>query len=235
MDFHITTKEYSGPMDLLLQLIEESKINIYNIDISTVTRDFVDAMERIYVPPGQVADFLIFASTLLLIKSNSLIPNINLEEDPTKEDLISRLLEYKAIKEISEVLRKYELAGSRFFSKLPEEFQPKESLDDLEFDIEVLQRAYLELSRKKTIEIEINDISPLITNSEVYSISEYLKSTFNKIKKFQGINFNALIEKDFSREEKIIVFISILELLKQKKIFLNENYNFYLDEEVANE
>src|SRR5258706_15754469 len=102
MTYELKIEQYEGPLEKLLQLIEERKLAITEISLAAVTDDFLKYLETMLeVPPGVLADFIVVASRLVLIKSKSLLPELPLteEEEEDIKDLEQRLLLYKRLKE----------------------------------------------------------------------------------------------------------------------------------------
>ena len=124
MEYNIVLKTYEGPMDLLLDLIKENEIDIYDIPIFKITEEFLKYIENMKkLNLTLTSDFILMASTLLEIKSKMLLPkkevleDEEVEEDP-RLDLVESLLEYKKYKEASEILKIQEEYESKSFYKL---------------------------------------------------------------------------------------------------------------------
>ena len=122
MDFIIN--DFEGPLDLLLHLIKESKMDIMNIEIEEITRQymsFLDKQEKMNLEIS--SEYLVMASELLEIKSRLLLPNnkeeLQDEEDDPREELINRLLEYQAYKDITKILSDKELMSNDIYTKTP--------------------------------------------------------------------------------------------------------------------
>ncbi|MEI6100479.1 MAG: segregation/condensation protein A, partial [Eubacteriales bacterium] len=126
MSYHIKLSQFEGPLDLLLHLINKAKIDLQDIFISEITEQYLSYMEEIEeVDMDRASDFLNMASTLLYIKSRSLLPR-HAEEQETEEidperDLIERLRAYKAYKDVSEKLKVLQEAAGAYYYKLPED------------------------------------------------------------------------------------------------------------------
>ena len=154
MDIEFRINDFEGPLDLLLHLIKESKMDIMNIEIELITKqymDFLDKQEKMNLEVS--SEYLVLASELLEIKSRLLIPNNKNEEDEVEEDpreeLVNRLLEYQAYKDITKVLQEKELLRRDIYTKTPEninnyidedkEIHADVTLDDL---VAALQKYY---------------------------------------------------------------------------------------------
>ena len=137
MEYNIVLKTYEGPMDLLLDLIKENEIDIYDIPIFKITEEFLKYIENMKkLNLTLTSDFILMASTLLEIKSKMLLPkkealdDEEVEEDP-RLDLVESLLEYKKYKEASEILKIQEEYESKSFYKLRTEIFSMSEMDFL--------------------------------------------------------------------------------------------------------
>ena len=115
LDYSIKINEFEGPLDLLLHLIKQSNIDIYDISITEITKDYLDYINKMQELNIDVASsYLVMASELMVIKSRSLLPTNNEEtidseeEELTKEKLISKLVEYQKYKEVTSYFKEYE-------------------------------------------------------------------------------------------------------------------------------
>ena len=129
--YAIKIDNFEGPLDLLCHLIDKNKMNIYDIKISEITDQYIDylnEMERLNLEIA--SEFLIMASTLILLKSKSLLPKqVEDEEEITEEELIKRIIEYKKYKEIIKKFKEqYENSGDRLYGVREEIKLPKQKL-----------------------------------------------------------------------------------------------------------
>ena len=133
MELDFTIEEFSGPLDLLLHLVKESKMDILNIEIEKITEQYLEYLDKMEEMNLEVtSEYLVMASELMYIKSKMLLPkrekeeNEEEEEDP-REELINRLLEYEAYKEITKTLKEKEEIRGEIYTKAPEDI--KEYID----------------------------------------------------------------------------------------------------------
>ena len=230
---------FEGPMDLLMHLIEKNKIDIYDIPIVTVTDQYLAYMRQMeHEDMNVTSEFLVMAATLLDIKSRMLLPKEvtedgEEEEDP-REELVRRLLEYKMYKYMSEELReKNRHAGFSFFRQqdLPEEvrcYAPPLNYEELIGDrtAQSLKAVFAEvLKRKKSRvdpirsgfgKIQREEIS--VADKELY-IRAYLQ-------RHPHADFREMLELEDSKEEIIVTFLVILELMKNQKIRITQEEAF---------
>ena len=126
MNIEFKINEFEGPLDLLLHLIKESKMDIMNIEIEEITKQYMDYLKEQEKMNLEIAsEYLIMASELIELKSKLLLPNPKVEaeegeEIDPREDLINRLLEYQAYKEITKVLKEKEELRKEIYTKSPE-------------------------------------------------------------------------------------------------------------------
>lgn len=240
MNVEFKINEFEGPLDLLLHLIKESKMDIMNIEIEEITKQYMNYLESQEKMNLEIAsEYLVLASELIEIKSKLLLPSVKSEEnseeveDP-REELVNRLLEYQAYKEITKVLQEKEELRREIYTKSPEniknyvdevsEITSDVTLDDL---VEAF-RKYLERKR---------DNKPLNTKITVKEIT--VSSRRYEIKKLLRVKGRVSFEELFpvvSREYVVATFLAILEMAKSKELVITQNDTF--DDiicEVANE
>ena len=227
MDFKIN--DFEGPLDLLLHLIKESKMDIMNIEIEVITDQymkFLNEQEKMNLEIS--SEYLVLASELLEIKSKLLIPNNKVEDsedeiDP-REELINRLLEYEAYKNITKVLQEKELLRKDIYTKYPEnisnyipenkEIHSDVSLDDL---INAFQKYYQRKidNRPLQTKVTVNEIS---VSSRRYDIKRLLKQK-------KRVSFYELFPV-VSKEYIVATFLAILEMAKNKELVITQNDTF---------
>ncbi|HOB20388.1 MAG TPA: segregation/condensation protein A [Candidatus Atribacteria bacterium] len=232
MTYKVILEQFEGPLDLLLHLISKAKIQIEDISIAEITQQYLDVIEEMQQFDIEVAsEFLVMAATLLHIKSCMLLPRQNIGADDedvadSREDLIEKLLEYKKYKEASEQLQKREEYYSGIFTKLPEELFTSNE-DVLANDITVCQLvdALTTLLRSKKHE---EKKAPLV--HEIRRDPVTIKERIKQLKKYflytESTSFSKLFEDDRTKEDIIITFLALLELLKENYIVVMQNKPF---------
>ena len=114
---------FSGPMDLLFALLRQAKIDIYDIEISQITEQFLAVMQQNSIPPDDLSDFIRMASILVQMKVRMLLKDQDDEDDGmTREEMIARLLEYRTYKELAARLQLLEEEGALYYVKMGELF-----------------------------------------------------------------------------------------------------------------
>ena len=230
MNVEFKINDFEGPLDLLLHLIKESKMDIMNIEIEDITKQYMDYLNLQEKMNLEVAsEYLVLAAELLEIKSKMLLPRQVIEDeieeecDP-REDLVNRLLEYQAYKEITKVLQEKESIRREIFTKSPEniknyidestEIGVDVSLDDL---VEAFKKY---LQRKKETKplktkITVNEIS---VSSRRYDIKRLLRTK-------KRVSFFELFPV-LSKEYIVATFLAILEMAKSGELTIKQDKEF---------
>ena len=225
MTFTVKTHSFEGPLDLLLDLIEKRKLFINDIALSKVTDDFIAHVKQFEnLPMGESAHFILVASTLLLIKSKSLLPELALTEEEQGDihDLETRLKIYKRIKEASVGVRKLFGAEIIFPQSQPQPtnpvFAPAPEFT-LEKALYSLKDLINRLPKKETL--------PKHVVQKVVSIEEMIGALTTRITSALRISF-----KEFTRDHKenrvnvIVSFLAMLELVKDGILHVSQESNF---------
>jgi segregation and condensation protein A len=227
-------EDFEGPLDLLLYLLEKNKMSIYDIEISSITSQYMFYLESTDTKEiEQMSEFIVMAATLLYIKSKMLLPKHEkekeeLEEDP-REELVRKLIEYKKIKYVSEELNERQIESpDRYFRQIEianelETIKPttKDILGDI--TLEVLYEAFQALLKQKQVITTQKEkrIDEAILKRDSYTIEEKSTYIMNLIKLNESISFFDLCKNSMPKEEMIVSFMALLELVhkKQVKIF----------------
>ncbi len=234
--FTYKINDFTGPLDLLLHLIEKNKIDIYDIPIATLTDEYLEFIENNNKKDmDTLSEFILMASTLISIKSRMLMPRKNdkLEEEDPRLDLVTSLIEYKKIKDIVEIL-KTDYDGKIFTKneqkELEEIVSQKEEIttEDVLKDI-TLQRLYFifkdVIDRSEKIETKIKKSFNYV-KKEQFKVSDKVIYISEIIKEKKQVDFIQLFEEASSRNEKITTFLALLELIKLRTVTVEQNNNF---------
>lgn len=224
MSFHIKTEVFEGPLDLLLSLVEKRKLFINDVSLSKVTDDYIHHIEQAgKLPIGESAQFILIASTLLLIKSRSLIPSLTLSEEEEEgiQDLETRLKIYKRIKDASQHVR--DLFGKKIIysqeARTPSPvFSPHESMNLLS-----LAKAIRDLIHS----FPKKDAIPKATVRKIVSLEEMIDSLTHRITSSLRMSFSEFTKEQKEEKVSIIVsFLAMLELVKQGTIHASQEATF---------
>lgn len=225
----VTINNFDGPLDLLLHLIKEQDIDIYDIKIEDITKQYLDYIKKMKELNLEVAsEYLVMASELIEIKSKLLLPKKkemdedNYEEDP-REILIERLLAYKKYKNVTKEFKDLELTRKMVFTKEPDNLNRyiREEVKDEELGVSDLIDAFNNLMKRKELD---RPLATKITKKEL-SVSEKVNKIKDILKNKKKINFEEIFEVP-TKEEVIISFLSVLEMVKKDEILLTQEGNF---------
>ena len=220
--YAIKTENFEGPIELLCTLIEKNKMNIYDINLSEITDQYIEYINEMEKMNLEVtSEFLVMASTLLYLKSRKLLPNKQEEEgEITEEELIRRIVEYKKYKDITAKLReKFAIFSNRFY-KMPEEFNlPKQDLE-VEYDSNKIPEIYADLVERNSEKLNKNAKNiEKIAITENYTIASKLKDMFKELIKNKKFVFNKLFSvKKHNKNEVVTAFSGLLELSRRSKV-----------------
>lgn len=230
MNLDLKINEFEGPLDLLLHLIKESKMDILDIQIEDITNQYLNYIERQEAMNLDIAsEYLVLASELIEIKSKMLLPHEKIDdnddeiEDP-REELINRLIEYEAYKEITKTLKEKESIRQEIYTKMPSDISNyieedttvvgDVTLDDL---MDAFQK-FLERQKK------MKPLSTKVTENEItVSSRRYeIKSILKKQKKISFFELFPIVSKEYI----VATFLAILEMAKSKELSITQNDNF---------
>lgn len=235
MAYNVKLDLFEGPFDLLVYLIENAEMSIYDIQISEITSQYFEYIEYIQELNLDLAsEFLVLAATLIEIKSKMLLPSSKKDEagppaeDPRNE-LVQKILEYKKYKNAAEVLETCEDRNLKIYYKPQEDFNQfinKDSQDEyIDLDLDQFIKAFnLFLLRKK----KIGDIQKRYgeVKRERISIEDKISYIKNYFKEKNKLSFNKLISYSADKHEIIVTFIAMLELIRQKFLSVKQNILF---------
>ena len=225
----VTIDNFDGPLDLLLHLIKEEDIDIYDIKIEDITKQYLDYIRHMKELNLEIAsEYLVMASELIEMKSKMLLPKKkekeedDYEEDP-RELLIERLLAYKRYKEVTSEFKDLELTRKMVFTREPDNLNRyvKEDENSEELGVADLIDAFNNLLKRKELD---RPIATKITKKEL-SVTEKVNKIKNILKNKKKINFEDIFEVS-TKEEVIISFLSVLEMVKKDEILLTQEGNF---------
>ena len=236
MAYQITLEKFSGPLDLLLNLVEEDKLSINEISLAKIAEQYIAHLKSLEeMPKEELAEFLVIASTLMLIKSHSLIPGIKLSEEEELDihELENRLRTYKFFKELSLHIKdlnkeNLHLFGREAYAGMSAVFFPPEGLTPA-----VLKKTLVEILGA----VPQKEFLPEEALAKTVSKEEKMAELRERINKFMEFTFSAIGlartsasggDEKQSKVEVIVSFLATLELIRQgfmifeqKKLFGN--------------
>lgn len=218
----VKLEKFTGPLDLLLGLIEEEKMEISDISISQVTEQFFNYLNALEEKcPEELSDFLVVATRLVYLKSKNLLPYLMPEEDEGP-DLADQLRLYKMFVEASVKVNKMWNDDNLAYGRFEPPFRPIEFALPLNAGLENLKNAYLNLLKR----IKPVDPLPQVKIDRSISVKKQIESIYNLLKSTKKVSFSEIIKSSGSRTEVIVNFLALLELIKSEKIFITQNNSF---------
>ena len=221
MSYQCNLDIFEGPLDLLLHLIKEQKMDIYDIRIAEITKQYLSYLDLLSeLNLEMVGDYLVMAAELAKIKSKTLLPIPETEEDvlsaageDPRAELMRRLLEYQRYKEAAFELRQKEYDQQQLFSRTGEvvlENSEEELLIEANvFDLlTAFQKVLKEKSFKKNYEIKVTTLS---VSDRISGILEILNAS-------ESVTFDSLFTSLNTKQEVIVTFLAILELMRMQLI-----------------
>lgn len=238
MELEVKLQVFEGPLDLLLHLIDKSKVNIYDIPIAEITEqymEYVKAMDKQDL--NVVSEFLVMAATLLDIKSRMLLPkevNEDGEEEDPRQELIEKLLEYKMYKYMSYELKDRQLDAEKCMFKkptVPEDVKKYEPPIDLEQMLSNITLSRLNAIFQDVMKRQVDKIDPIRSKfgrieKEEISLEEKIDYVYEYARKTGTCSFRQILEKQSSKAQVIATFLAVLELMKVGKISIIQNNIF---------
>lgn len=220
--YKVTLEVFEGPLDLLLHLIRQNEVDIYDIPIAQVTEQYLAYLALMESLDLDVAgEWLVMAATLIEIKSKMLLPEDPAEETPEEEkvdprlELVERLIEYEKFKGAAELFRERETERSRMFLRGPAELQfelkPVISLDNVTAVdlLSALQRILSDVGEEGVTTIQRRKVTVRIRMREIW----------RRVSSSPGqLRFDDLFEDAMTRVEIVITFLALLELLKMQRV-----------------
>ncbi|MFY9175530.1 MAG: segregation/condensation protein A [Peptococcia bacterium] len=228
MPYEVKIPVYEGPMDLLLQLIDDNEVDIYDIPIALITQQYLDYLNLAEEMDLELtSEFVLMACTLLSIKAKMLLPKppkIEEEEDEIdpRQELVDKLLEYKLFKEKAEVFKSMETKQAMVFTrevdevKLLQEFPPDNPLGTI--TLQDLLQAYNQVMVRLAKRNEVISIS----RTEI-TVKDRISQIFSQLReKPDGLSFNTLLSESVTKGEVIITFLALLEMCRMGTIILRQ-------------
>lgn len=222
--YRVVLPVFKGPLDLLLHLIEEKKLDITKVSLAMVTDQYVDHISRLEkLEAEKLADFLAIAAKLLLIKSRMLLPQPppREEEEDVGDELVRQLIEYRKFKTAAQELRTREEEGLRAYARLL-------PLPELErtFRLEgVTLDNLVETVRQAMLAQTTSSADALVTPLHI-SLPEKIAQLERLAIKYRQFSFNDLLAQAASRMEIVVTFLALLQLMKRRKVTVEQGELF---------
>lgn len=229
MKYKVLIDSFEGPLDLLLHLIKQSDISIFDINIEDVTKQYLDYIKQMEKMNLDIAsEYLVMAAELIEMKSRILLPNNKndnddeYEEDPRTE-LINRLLEYEKYKNKTNEFKKLEENRHNIYTRIPYDITNYVD-EDINFEnatVNDLMEAFSKFLERKQLERPLNT---KITTKE-YSVHERSEQIRTLLKQKKKVSFKELFQT-LKKDYVIVTFLSILDLAKKQELHIEQENNF---------
>ena len=214
---------FEGPLDLLLHLIKENKMDIFDIEINLITEQYLKYINNMEKVNLEISEYLVLASELIEIKAKMLLPKkkqeMEVEEEDPREELVNKLLEYQAYKEISKDLKEKEELRSEIYTKAPEKYSNYQE-EETTFEggsVNLLIDAFKKFLIRKEEEKPLNT---KVTKKGI-SVSSRRHEIKNLLKEKGKVSFYQMFSIR-SREYIVVTFLAILEMAKNKELIIHQ-------------
>lgn len=229
MEYEVKIDAFEGPLDLLLHLIKESKVDIWDIKIVEITDqylNYIKSMERLNL--NIASDYLVMASELMEMKSKLLLPRTKLDEEEEEEDprekLIQKLIEYQKYKEMTKNFKELEENRHKFYTKPPEslkEYAPEGVISNTDLSLDDLMKAFQKFLDRKEHE---KPLATTVTKREI-TVEERSKDIKRILKEKKKVNFFELFDV-LTKEYIVVTFLTVLEMARRQELTIYQENNF---------
>ena len=230
MEITLRIDDFEGPMDLLLHLIKEKKMDLMNIKIEIIIDEylkFIDEMERLNLDIA--SSYLVMASELIEMKSKLLLPRHEEEEEQEEEDpqqqLVNRLIEYQKYKDLTEDFKELENERKQIYTRLPENLKEYSDTNTLinnsDVTLDDLLLAFQKFLERKKLE---QPLHTKVTKKEM-SVEERTVSIRNILKTKKKVNFLELFDV-LNKEYVVVTFLAILEMARKNELKISQEEEY---------
>jgi segregation and condensation protein A len=228
MDITFVIDDFEGPLDLLLHLIKEKKMDLLNLKIEVIIDEylnFIDKMERMNLDIA--SSYLVMASELIEMKSRLLLPRLEeeIEEDDPKETLVNRLIEYQKYKDLTSDFKELETERKMIYTRLPENLkeysEENKLINNSDITLDDLLLAFKKFLERKKLE---EPLTTKVTKKEM-SVEERTVSIRNILKKKSKVIFLELFDV-LNKEYVVVTFLAILEMAKRNELKISQDSKY---------
>jgi segregation and condensation protein A len=229
-DYRIKLPVFEGPLDLLLFLIRKSELDIYDIPIATVTKQYLEVIYAMKDLQIEVAgEFFVMAATLMEIKSRMLLPkhqqaiDLNAEEDDLdpRWELVHQLLQYKKFKEAAGNLNQMALDAQNMLPRLGSAFAPSSERPLKHVDRIEVWNAFNLVLRRLAEKLVVGEI-----HAEQVTVADQMEYLLERIKTQKSFVFSQLFEEKITLRRLVATFLAVLELTRLKRLRIEQNEAF---------
>jgi segregation and condensation protein A len=225
--YRVRLDVFEGPLDVLLRLIEKQELDITKVSLLAVTDQYLEFISHLeHLEPGILADFLVIAAKLLLIKSRALLPAPPAlpegDAEDVGDDLVQQLREYKLLKGLAQQLRQREESGLRAYLRVASLPQLEKKLDLSDVTLDDLLDAVREvLAVQAPVPAADEVVSPV-----TITIGDKIQAIERLLARRGSFGFRLLLRKATSRSEVIVTFLALLELIKAGRVAVQQEKLF---------
>lgn len=227
--YSIKNGDFEGPLDLLCYLIDKNKMDISEVKIADITDQYLEYIKQSQDELEITSEFLIMATTLVLLKSKKLLPNTVEEEDElTEEELIQKIVEYKQYKEISKILKELYDDNKKKIYKMPDKIKLKQQKFERTYSKDLIFNSYANLLKVSSEKVNMNAKNiEKIAITETVSVASKVKDIFRELIKNSKFVFSKLFSiNKCSKMEVITAFSGVLELTRRSKVTATQDEIF---------
>ena len=228
MPYIVSLKQFDGPLDLLLTLISNAKLDIQDIFVSEITEQYLESMKLVdELDMDSASEFLQMAATLLEIKSRAMLPKPPKPEEEgalsPEEELIRQLTEYKQFKEISARMHQLEEEARALMTKLPEEYPlPPPNIEITGLTLEKLAKAFQKVLARAEEKEQSDHMASREIRRDSFTVAGCMAVISRRLRR-GSLRFMELFEEDFTREEVITMFLAVLELARLSRVRVEQS------------
>lgn len=228
MAYIVSLKEFDGPLDLLLTLISNAKIDIHDIFVSQITEQYLETMSLVdELDMDSASEFLQMAATLLEIKSRAMLPKPPKPEDPDalspEEALIRQLEEYRQFKEVSSRMKQLEQDARALLTKLPEEYPlPPPNIEITGLTLDKLIKAYRRVLERAERAEAADRMASREIRRDNFTVAGCMARISRSVRR-GGCKFSELFGEDFTKQEVVTMFLALLELIKLNRLHVKQD------------
>jgi segregation and condensation protein A len=228
MPYIVSLKQFDGPLDLLLTLISNAKIDIHDIFVSEITEQYLETMKLVdELDMDSASEFLQMAATLLEIKSRAMLPKPPKPEDPDEltpeEALIKQLEEYRQFKEVSVRMHQLEEEARALLTKLPEEYPlPPPNIEITGLTLEKLIKAYRRVLERAERAEAADQMASREIRRDVHTVANCMARISRRVRRGK-CTFTELFDEEFTKQEIVTMFMALLELIKLNRLHVQQD------------
>lgn len=231
--YKVRLEIFEGPLDLLLYLTKKDEVDVYDISIERITKQYLEYMKTFRMLNIDLAgEFVVMAANLMYLKSRTLLPKHvqppeeEAEEDDPRWELIRQLIEYKKFKDAANFLQRRALQNENFFPAVPEAPDGMEVDDGAEafprdLGIFDLIRAFQSILDRFNDDTKVPELQEIV--DERWTVADKIERLLQQVAPGQSIRFISLFVLASTRDEIIITFIAMLELIKMRQFRVNQD------------